>query len=65
MIVRCSNCEAVYDDESCWTICPHNPLYVNPDKKLCREHDLFDCPFHPGQEHLTGNGRVAPLQKVT
>jgi hypothetical protein len=61
VIVSCPNCQKRYDDASCWTICPHNRLDVDPRKVLCREHDLFDCPFHPGQEHLTGNGRVKPL----
>jgi len=62
MIVGCLNCGKDYDDAECWTLCPHNPLHVPPAKKLCTEHDLFDCPFHPGAEHLTGMGRVKPLK---
>lgn len=43
MIVTCEKCQRFYDDASCWTICPHNPLYRSADSVLCREHDLFDC----------------------
>lgn len=46
MIVRCQKCCLVYDDAKCWSICPHNPLYRRPADVLCKEHDLFDCPFH-------------------
>jgi hypothetical protein len=63
MIVTCEKCAKRFDDEFRWTICPHNPLDVPAGKVLCLEHDLFDCPFHPGSEHLTGMGRVKPADE--
>ena len=47
MIVSCSDCGSIYDDTSCWTICPHNPLYYSADALLCRRCDIF-VGFHPG-----------------
>ena len=41
MVVTCPKCNARYDDEYRWTICPHNPLYRAHDAVLCRVHDLF------------------------
>lgn len=46
MIITCDKCARQFDDATCWTICPHNPLHVDPKKQICKEHDLFDCPFH-------------------
>lgn len=46
MIVTCDKCDRTYDDATCWTICPHNPLYRGPADVLCKEHDLFNCPNH-------------------
>ena len=42
MIVRCPDCDLRYDDESRWTICPHNSLNVAHDRAYCRRHDLYE-----------------------
>lgn len=42
-------CYRTYDDETRWTICPHNSLSVSSDAPLCKEHDLYNCPLpHDG-----------------
>lgn len=38
----CETCGHYYDDEFCWTICPHGPLWAAVDA-YCREHDLVNC----------------------
>ena len=43
MIVTCPDCGKRYDDESRWTICPHNSLNVAYDTPYCRLHDLYNC----------------------
>lgn len=43
MIVTCEECGKRYDDESRWTICPHNSLNVAHDTPYCRRHDLYNC----------------------
>jgi hypothetical protein len=60
MIVRCEKCETVYEDEHWLTYCPHNGI-----DGVCREHDLYNCPFHdevkdgkdetPASDTPTGN----------
>jgi hypothetical protein len=45
MIMLCPVCDWLYDDEERWTICPHGPLWADPDD-YCLEHDLVMCPFH-------------------
>lgn len=45
MVMECVDCHIVYDDATCWTTCPHGPLWADPDA-YCREHDLINCPFH-------------------
>lgn len=47
MLVRCTDCSKVYDDESAWTICPHNSLSVAHDAHYCRYHDLYNCTLGP------------------
>jgi hypothetical protein len=32
MVVCCSKCKRCYDDEHCWTICPHGPLWAGVDQ---------------------------------
>lgn len=49
MIVRCESCGALYNDEHCWTLCPHGPLWAGP-KAYCKKHDLVDCLFYKGGE---------------
>jgi hypothetical protein len=34
MRVQCMTCTRTYDDEHCWTICPHSPL-GHPVDDLC------------------------------
>lgn len=54
MWVKCAKCHHAYNDESCWTICPHMPLEssvkpfhpVNNPNGYCQQHDLFACPLH-------------------
>jgi|GEM_PF-6498279 len=48
MRVRCKICGLLYEDETHWTICPHRYLEEPPEgpTNYCREHDLFNCPFH-------------------
>jgi hypothetical protein len=41
MLLQCEKCLKRYDDEHCWTICPHNPIYRPHDAVLCRQHDFF------------------------
>lgn len=41
----CEQCEHGYDDENCWTICPHGPLWAAVDA-YCRECDLVNCHTH-------------------
>lgn len=43
MRVQCEDCKKWYNDEYCWTICPHNSLEVGPTAILCRRHDLYNC----------------------
>jgi len=31
MIVQCIRCGRNYDDENCWTLCPHGPLEYHLD----------------------------------
>ncbi len=45
MRVQCPECERRYDDEIFLTICPHD-MAVDGRGRLCRTHDLFDCPHH-------------------
>jgi rubredoxin len=40
-LVTCSRCSSRYDDESRWTICPHNRIDVRPDTMLCRHCDVY------------------------
>ena len=42
MMVLCPKCGLRYDDESRWTICPHNSLNVAHDRAYCRRHDLYE-----------------------
>lgn len=44
---RCPLCRSTYDDATCWTLCPHNPLDVDPAAPYCRTHDLFNCYLCP------------------
>lgn len=42
MYVACGKCDLVFDDASCWTICPHHPLGASPEPQgFCRRCDLF------------------------
>jgi hypothetical protein len=50
MTLQCPKCMRVYDDETCWTLCPHNPLSRAHDAPYCREHDLFHCPICTDKE---------------
>ena len=59
MIVTCEKCQLFYDDASCWTICPHNPLDRRHDDVLCREHDLFNCPLHGAPEKMPASAGIA------
>ena len=45
MIVTCEKCGNRFDDETRWTICPHNSLNVAHDTPYCRRHDLYNCPL--------------------
>lgn len=42
MFVICPTCNRTYDDEHCWTICPHGPLWAAHDA-YCRRHDVVNC----------------------
>lgn len=42
MYIQCPNCGRNYDDEHCWTICPHGPLWA-PLDSYCLKHDLVNC----------------------
>ena len=44
MIVRCDQCQSMYDDAEQWAICPHGPLWGAPGA-YCKYHDLVDCPI--------------------
>lgn len=57
MITRCEKCGRVYDDASCWTICPHGPLWASPTA-YCRIHDLVNCP-HCKAEPIVMNVKSA------
>jgi hypothetical protein len=46
----CETCGHYYDDEFCWTQCPHGPLWA-PLDAYCREHDLVNCKLHHGEPH--------------
>jgi hypothetical protein len=54
MTVFCEACGKRYDDESRWTICPHNSLNVANNTPYCRRHDLYDCDI------CAPNSRVEP-----
>ncbi len=60
MIVFCKQCGFRYDDEFCWTICPHRYLVEPPDgpTPYCREHDLFHCPLHSGEAHGSDQAEI-------
>jgi hypothetical protein len=45
----CETCGHYYDDEFCWTLCPHGPLWA-PLHAYCREYDLVNCKLH-GEPH--------------
>lgn len=49
MTQLCEKCGHYYDDEHCWTICPHGPIWA-PLNAYCREHDLVNCKLH-GEPH--------------
>jgi hypothetical protein len=48
----------VFDDETRWTLCPHNILDASPNAPhyncgkpgYCAAHDLYNCPFEPPKE---------------
>lgn len=42
MIRRCNECDRVYEDVDCWTLCPHGPIWA-PLDAYCREHDMVFC----------------------
>jgi hypothetical protein len=64
MYVRCAECQKVYDDESRWTICPHNSLRVAHDAPYCRYHDLYNCNLeHPTTTRTSDqNQQTASIQ---
>lgn len=41
MWVECLRCGTGYDDETRWTICPHNRLDMPADAVLCRSCDVY------------------------
>ena len=61
MIVTCPTCATRYDDESRWTVCPHNSLNVAHDTPYCRRHDLYNCQvckqLAEGREAMKGEPR--------
>ncbi len=60
MIVTCETCGLRYDDESRWTICPHNSLSVAHNTPYCRRHDLYNCPLcKPALEEMPPVAEVA------
>lgn len=46
MWVRCKDCNRGYNDEECWTICPHSPLGF-PIKDLCPMCDTLKSVHGP------------------
>lgn len=47
MYRQCETCQRCYDDVTCWTICPHGPLWA-PVDAYDPKTDLVTLPSGPG-----------------
>lgn len=46
-MVRCPECGNIFNDATCWTVCPHNSLKAPQDLPYCRRHNLYNCKLCP------------------
>ena len=42
-MVRCLECGNIFNDATCWPVCPHNSLKAPHDLPYCRRHNLYNC----------------------